>query len=147
MAAIKTRIEELEAALAAKESELSAALSANEGHASALAERDDKISALTEERDNYKASADQFKGELEKANSACATLTAEVTELRGKEQDLDKRASAKALEIAASQGLPQPVEIKPEGTAPSASKPVATAPNLTGLEKAIAAHKAAIKAK
>lgn len=59
-----------------------------------------------------------------------AELTAKVAELEAKAVEVDKAASAKALEIAAAQGIP-PVEAKPAVDPTTQAQPAA---KLHGLE-------------
>lgn len=82
-----------------------------------------KIAALTTERDSAKAELAKLNAEREalaaklndaeaaktKADEAAAAAAKAAEELSAKEQDLDKRASAKALEIVAAQGVTAPV--------------------------------------
>jgi len=119
-----------------------------------------KISALTVERDAFKARAEKAEASIAEADAkiqaadklaadreteAKAAL-AKVTALESAEQDIEKRASAKALEIVAKQGSTVPLGSKPgAGTA----KAVYVGPDgkpLSGIDLAKAAHAAEVAA-
>jgi len=77
---------------------------------------------------------------LESANAAKATAQAEYSDLRAKEQDVEKRASARLQQMQAAIGVSPPLPTGPAaGAAQGKPNPAAS---LTGLERAIAAHKA-----
>ena len=108
------------------------------------------ISTLTKERDAALAKVAESDGAKAAAEKAREEATAKANDLLAKEQDIDKRASSKALEIVAAQGSPA---ITP---APAAAKQNAQASDvpvgpdgkpLTGLALAQAIHARAYAAK
>lgn len=92
----------------------------------------------------------ELSAKLETANKEVADLKAAATkaaeyhkaELDAKEADVEKRASAKALELAAKQGVP-PGVVKPD----TGKSEKADFSKLTGLAKVIAIEKAESEAK
>ena len=91
---------------------------------------------LKTEAETAKAAAIEAKAESDKA-IADAKADAEQAKVDAK-ADAEKQASIKAAAITAGQGQP-PLDVKPSDT-PAAAKNDAS--HLTGLERAIAAHKA-----
>lgn len=65
------------------------------------------------------------QAEVEKTSLRNKDLESQITELRGREQDLDKRAALKAAQIAAEMGSPVPAKITPKGNNPAAPPPSA----------------------
>ena len=102
------------------------------------------ISAITAERDALAVKltdADAAKAAAEKSASEAA---AKAAELEAKEQSLDARAGAKALEIVAAQGATPPIkEANPKASAAAPKFTDALGRPLTGLDLAKAAHAAA----
>jgi hypothetical protein len=58
-----------------------------------------------------------LKADLDQASLRNKELEAQTTELRAREQDLEKRAAIKAAQIAAEMGSPVPARITPRGDA------------------------------
>ena len=65
------------------------------------------------------------QAELEKTSLRNKDIESQITELRSREQDLEKRAALKAAQIAAEMGSPVPAKITPKGN--NAGTPPASA--------------------
>jgi predicted signal transduction protein with EAL and GGDEF domain len=67
------------------------------------------------ERESLSAKLTASLADIERASLRNKELEAQLTELRSREQDLEKRASLKAAQIAAEMGSPVPARITPRG--------------------------------
>ena len=92
--------------------------------ASATNTRQQNESALEALRSEFHAESEvlnarlaTLKADLDQASLRNKELEAQTTELRAREQDLEKRAAIKAAQIAAEMGSPVPARITPRGDA------------------------------
>jgi chromosome segregation ATPase len=128
------RNEEVTGQLATAASDLTAARAEIETLKATAADLSAKVESAN-------ASAIEAKVIAEKATADLAALAAVNAELAAKEQDIEKRATAKAAAVVAVVGAtsaPLPVT----ATSTKTEKP---ASNLTGLARAIAAHESSKK--
>lgn len=80
---------------------------------------------LAKQRDALSTQLIEAKGESERTSLRNKDLETQITELRSREQDLEKRAALKAAQIAAEMGSPVPAKITPKGNNPAAPPPSA----------------------
>jgi peptidoglycan hydrolase CwlO-like protein len=121
------------------EQELEAARAESQRLETELATANTQISTLQTAAQTHATSLADVQSQLAKATGDLATATTErdtlkgrVTELETAEQDLEKRASAKALAIAAGQGVPLiQAPANPSPTDPA--NPAATGDNVETL--------------
>lgn len=104
--------------------ELGLVANASLGEADAIAQVKANVSTIQKSAAATTASLATTQGRLIEANDKVATLTdklakaeSENDQLKAKEQDIEKRASAKAVEIVAKQGGNAPVAVEPTATA------------------------------
>jgi len=114
----------------------------SENEANPLAKLKAELAAALTDKTTLAASAVQLSADLTTLKASLASITAERDELKATlekpDSEIEKRASAKALEIAAKQGVAA-LEIK--GATETASTEKAEISKLSGIAKAIAAHK------
>ena len=67
------------------------------------------------EREDLNAKLTASLADIERSSLRNKELEAQITELRSREQDIDKRAAIKAAQIAAEMGSPVPARITPAG--------------------------------
>ena len=113
------RVTSLEADAKARESLLTEASQHAEQHKTLLQQRDSALQEaqqeLAKQRDALSAQLIEAKGEADRTSLRNKDLETQITELRSREQDLDKRAAVKAAQIAAEMGSPVPAKITPKG--------------------------------
>ena len=123
------RVTSLEADAKARETLLTEASQQTEQHKSLLQQREAALQEaqqeLAKQRDALSAQLIEAKGESELTLLRNKDLETQITELRSREQDLDKRAALKAAQIAAEMGSPVPAKITPKGNNPAAPPPSA----------------------
>lgn len=112
LAEARGRITKLEADAQAREGLLTEAGRNTETLTTRVGELEATNAALTTERDASRA-------ELDAANVSITGLTARNRELEAKEQDLEKRASARAARIVAETGTSAPAKVSAAGEADS----------------------------
>ena len=113
------RVSTLEADAKARESLLAEASQQAEQHKTLLQQRETALQEaqqeLAKQRDALSTQLIEAKGESERTSLRNKDLETQITELRSREQDLDKRAAVKAAQIAAEMGSPLPAKITPKG--------------------------------
>lgn len=123
------RLTSLEADAKARESLLTEASHQAEQHKTLLQQREAELQSsqqsLSKDRDTLTAQFTEAKAEAERTSLRNKDLETQITDLRSREQDLDKRAAAKAAQIAAEMGSPVPAKITPKGNNPAAPPPSA----------------------
>ena len=67
------------------------------------------------EREDLNAKLNASLADIERSSLRNKELEAQITELRSRDQDIDKRAAIKAAQIAAEMGSPVPARITPAG--------------------------------
>jgi signal peptide peptidase SppA len=116
-----TRVSTLEADARARETLLSDASTQLEAGKTRLQEAEVELATLKGElatqRESLTTQLIGAQQELERSSLRNKDLESQVTELRSREQDLDKRAAVKAAQIAAEMGSPLPAKITPKGNA------------------------------
>lgn len=95
---------------------------ANESLASAR----DQVATLTKEKEALAQQVADANATITSKSGEVAKLTKERDDLSAKEQDLAKRADARAVEIMAKVGQPAPVKTQANTGGQSADKPVLT---------------------
>jgi chromosome segregation ATPase len=135
----KAKVDELTASLESKDSEISNLTAERDEVKTKLEASEKSVTDLTAERDDLTGKLEASETKVTELEGSKADLETKNTELESKEADVEKRASARFAQMQAELGG-SPLETKPEG--PEGKNPTE---GLTGLEKAIAAHKAAAK--
>jgi len=114
-----TRISALEADAAAHESLMADAASQLKAARTAQQQNESLLEAVRAEfqaeRESLGAKLTASLADIERASLRNKDLEAQLAELRSREQDLEKRASLKAAQIAAEMGSPVPARITPRG--------------------------------
>ena len=109
------RIQSLEADATAREGLLNDASAQMQGSKAALEKKAAEFTALQTAHDALNAQLASAQAEAQRLTQRTTELEATVTDLRGREQDLEKRASLRAAQIAAEMGSPVPARITPAG--------------------------------
>jgi len=134
------RLDAAEKALVAANEQLTTANASLESSRAETVSANGTITSLNADLATAKAIIESLNTELATAKSSLATAQAESANLRAKEQDVEKRASARLQQMQAAIGISPPLPTGPaSGAAQGKPNPAA---GLTGLERAIAAHKA-----
>lgn len=133
-------------------------LEAAQGQVATLSAANDKLSAdlvsaqksATDAEDRAKSAEDSFAKAsadlaantalLSEALAANHKLTVENGTMAAAEKDVEKRASARLAAMQASLGISPPLPVGASDSAPGKQDPIA---GLTGIDRAIAAHKRA----
>jgi ClpP class serine protease len=113
------RIQTLEADAKARESLMTDASAQVETFKASLATKEQAhqtaLQQVCTERDTLKGQLIAVQGDVERHSKRAGELETQVRDLNAREQDLDKRASAKAAQIAAEMGTQVPAKITPAG--------------------------------
>lgn len=131
------RLDVAEAALSETRDELASATAALATSRAETASATESAAKLSADLLTAKASIESMNTELVAARASLASAQAAAAELREKEQDIEKRASARLAHMQASLGISPPL---PTGAPAQAGGAAPRTSNLTGLAKAIAAH-------
>jgi len=119
------RIQTLEADAKAREGLMEEASTQAETHKTALAQKEQEHQAALQkantERDTLKGQLIAAQADLQRLSQRATDLDGVVRDLQAREQDLDKRASVKAAQIAAEMGTQVPAKVTPAGDAPPAT--------------------------
>lgn len=121
------RIQSLESDATAREGLLNDASAQMQGSKAALEKKAAEFTALQTAHDAITAQLASAQAEAQRLTQRTTELEATVTDLRGREQDLEKRASLRAAQIAAEMGSPVPARITPAGEQQPAQPPVSAA--------------------
>lgn len=116
--------------------------------ANPVAKLETNLAAAQTEITKLKADLSQKDSDLATVKQSLATVTAEKDALKASiPAEVEKLASAKALEIAGKQGITAPIEIKgaTETASTAAQAEIEAAKKLTGLAKVIALEKLGYK--
>ena len=125
-----SRVSTLEADARARETLLSDASAQTDSNKALLQQAEAALETLKGElhtqRESLTSQLIAAQQEVERTSLRNKDLESQITELRNREQDLDKRAAVKAAQIAAEMGSPVPAKITPKGNntttpAPSAA--------------------------
>ncbi|GAA5148088.1 hypothetical protein GCM10023213_43700 [Prosthecobacter algae] len=113
------RIQTLEADAKARESLMSDASAQVETFKASLTAKEQShqtaLQQVCTERDTLKGQLIAVQGDVERHSKRAGELETQVRDLNAREQDLDKRAAAKAAQIAAEMGTQVPAKITPAG--------------------------------
>lgn len=113
------RIQTLEADAKARESLMADASAQVETFKASLAAKEQAhqtaLQQVCTERDTLKGQLIAVQGDVERHNKRAGELETQVRDLNAREQDLDRRAAAKAAQIAAEMGTQVPAKITPAG--------------------------------
>jgi len=113
------RIQTLEADAKARESLMTDASAQVETFKASLTAKEQAhqtaLQQVCTERDTLKGQLIAVQGDVERHSKRAGELETQVRDLTAREQDLDKRASAKAAQIAAEMGTQVPAKITPAG--------------------------------
>jgi signal peptide peptidase SppA len=113
------RIQTLEADAKARESLMTDASTQVETFKTSLATKEQAhqtaLQQVCTERDTLKGQLMAVQGDVERQSKRAGELETQVRDLNAREQDLDKRASAKAAQIAAEMGTQVPAKITTAG--------------------------------
>ena len=113
------RIQTLEADAKARESLMTDASAQVETFKASLTAKEQAhqtaLQQVCTERDTLKGQLMAVQGDVERHSKRAGELETQVRDLTAREQDLDKRASAKAAQIAAEMGTQVPAKITPAG--------------------------------
>ena len=113
------RIQTLEADAKARESLMTDASAQVETFKASLTAKEQAhqtaLQQVCTERDTLKGQLMAVQGDVERHSKRAGELETQVRDLSVREQDLDKRASAKAAQIAAEMGTQVPAKITPAG--------------------------------
>jgi signal peptide peptidase SppA len=113
------RIQTLEADAKARESLMADASAQVETFKASLTAKEQAhqtaLQQVCTERDTLKGQLIAVQGDVERHSKRAGELETQVRDLNAREQDLDKRASAKAAQIAAEMGTQVPAKITPAG--------------------------------
>ena len=110
-----SRIQSLEADATAREGLLNDASAQMQGSKAALEKKAAEFTAMQTVHDTLTAQLAASQAEAQRLTQRTTELETTVTDLRGREQDLEKRASLRAAQIAAEMGSPVPARITPAG--------------------------------
>ena len=120
-----TRIQSLEADAKAHQGLMSEASSQVETCKSALTQKEQEHQAALQkahsERDTINGQLIAAQAEVARFSQRATELETQVRDLQSREQDLDKRAAAKAAQIAAEMGTQVPAKVTPNGDAQPAT--------------------------
>jgi len=113
------RIQSLEADAKAHQGLMSEASSQVESFKASLTQREQEHQAALQkahsERDTLNGQLIAAQAEMERFTKRATELETQVRDLQSREQDLDKRAAAKAAQIAAEMGTQVPAKVTPNG--------------------------------
>ena len=113
------RIQTLEADAKARESLMTDASAQVETFKASLTAKEQAhqtaLQQVCTERDTLKGQLIAVQGDVERHSKRAGELETQVRDLNAREQDLDKRAAAKAAQIAAEMGTQVPAKITPAG--------------------------------
>lgn len=113
------RIQTLEADAKARESLMADASAQVETFKASLTAKEQAhqtaLQQVCTERDTLKGQLIAVQGDVERHSKRAGELETQVRDLNAREQDLDKRAAAKAAQIAAEMGTQVPAKITPAG--------------------------------
>ena len=113
------RIQTLEADAKARESLMTDASAQVETFKASLTAKEQAhqtaLQQVCTERDTLKGQLMAVQGDVERHSKRAGELETQVRDLNAREQDLDKRAAAKAAQIAAEMGTQVPAKITPAG--------------------------------
>ncbi len=113
------RIQSLEADAKAHQGLMSEASSQVESFNASLAQREQEhqvaIQKAHSERDTLNGQLIAAQADVERFTKRATELETQVRDLQSREQDLDKRAAAKAAQIAAEMGTQVPAKVTPNG--------------------------------
>ena len=113
------RIQTLEADAKARESLMTDASAQVETFKASLTAKEQAhqtaLQQVCTERDTLKGQLMAVQGDVERHSKRAGELETQVRDLSAREQDLDKRAAAKAAQIAAEMGTQVPAKITPAG--------------------------------
>jgi signal peptide peptidase SppA len=113
------RIQTLEADAKARESLMADASAQVETFKASLTAKEQAhqtaLQQVCTERDTLKGQLMAVQGDVERHSKRAGELETQVRDLNAREQDLDKRAAAKAAQIAAEMGTQVPAKITPAG--------------------------------
>jgi signal peptide peptidase SppA len=113
------RIQTLEADAKARESLMADASAQVETFKASLTTKEQAhqtaLQQVCTERDTLKDQLMAVQGDVERHSKRAGELETQVRDLNAREQDLDKRAAAKAAQIAAEMGTQVPAKITPAG--------------------------------
>jgi signal peptide peptidase SppA len=113
------RIQTLEADAKARESLMTDASAQVETFKASLTAKEQAhqtaLQQVCTERDTLKGQLMAAQGDVERHSKRAGELETQVRDLNAREQDLDKRAAAKAAQIAAEMGTQVPAKITPAG--------------------------------
>jgi len=113
------RIQTLEADAKARESLMADASAQVETFKASLTAKEQAhqtaLQQVCTERDTLKGQLIAVQGDVERHSKRAGELETQVRDLTAREQDLDKRAAAKAAQIAAEMGTQVPAKITPAG--------------------------------
>jgi len=116
-----TRVASLEADAKAREILLTEASQQADKYEATLQQRETALQEaqqeLAKQRDALSAQLIDAKTEVDRISLRNKDLEAQLTELRGRDQDIEKRAAARAAQIAAEMSSPVPAKITPKGGA------------------------------
>lgn len=113
------RIQTLEADAKARESLMTDASAQVETFKASLTAKEQAhqtaLQQVCTERDTLKGQLIAVQGDVERHSKRASELETQVCDLNAREQDLDKRAAAKAAQIAAEMGTQVPAKVTPAG--------------------------------
>ncbi len=116
-----TRVQSLESDATAHESLMADASAQLETARASNQQTETLLEALrtefSAERESLNAKLTAFQADIERSSLRNKELEAQITDLRSREQDIEKRAAIKAAQIAAEMGSPVPARITPRGDA------------------------------